>query len=169
MRHAMSTVALAIGVLASACSPGRFGEPCGGGQTGEAFAVLSDTSTYGGDTVLAHFVQHDTDEFTELAVFARRPEQRVDGRPAPRVVVRRNAGRVFIDMTTSVYDPANLYRVPWQAHTVITSADARLSLYGAFEDGALVVELWAPGDTVPSTVGSFTTTRLGVMPVLRCV
>ena len=130
--------------------------------------MLSDTSTYGGDTVVAAFVQHDTDELTEFTVFARRAEGRLDNRPAPRIVVRRTGGQAFIDVTVSVYDPANFYRVPWQVHTVYTSSETRLSLYGAFEDGALVIELWRPGDTVPSTVGSFTTTRLGVSPILFC-
>ena len=149
------------------------GAPCGGGQYAEARAILPDTGMNAGDTLLVGFLQHDTQELTELVIWHLWPfsSGAVDPEPDPRVRVVRDDGRVLLDSLGSRYNqPEGKHnRLTWYVFAWIRSAGVREAFYEGFRDQSLWIELWPVGASQPSTRVQLTTDRIGVHPVARCL
>ncbi len=151
----------------------RLGSPCGGGQFAEAHAVLPDTGINAGDTRSVVFVQHDTDELTELVIWHLWPFSTgaVDAEPDPRVRIVRDDGRVLLDSIGSRYNqPENRYNRPtWYVFTWIRDAELRNAFHEGFRDETLWIELWQVGAERVGTRVRLVTDRVGIRPTAICV
>ena len=90
-----------------ACSGvSSFGAPCGGGQFADAYAFLPDSGINAGDTIRVVFIQHDTQELTELVIWNLGPfaSGAIDPAPNPRVRIVADDGRVLLDSVGSRYN-----------------------------------------------------------------
>ncbi len=149
------------------------GGPCGGGQYADARAFLPDTGINSSDTLLLVFVQHDTNELSELVVWHLWPFSTgaIDPEPDPRVRIVSDDGRVLLDSVGSRYSqPTNRYDRPtWHVFTWIRDAKLRNALYQGFRDGTLWIELLRVGATQPGTRVRVQTDHVGVSEILRCL
>ena len=164
---------VALGSLGACDLPGSLGAPCGGGQYADARAVLPDTGINAKDTLSVIFLQHDTQELTELVVWHLWPRGNSvsDPAPDPRVRIVTSDGRVLLDSVGTRYNqPENRYNRPtWYVSTWIRDAGLRNSLFDGFRDQSLWVELWRVGATAPGTRVRLQTEHVEVHPVLTCL
>jgi hypothetical protein len=164
--------------LLAACGvigPSESGVPCGGAQYASARVVLPDTGVNGGTTVHVGLVQHDpqiSGELAEVVVQHVWPAERGENPAAdPRVRLVRDDGRVLLDtLGTRLDQPSGTFtRRTWFVLQWIRSAEQRQALFGAFRDGTLWLELWAPGAGAPRTRVPVRAEQIGVTPPTRCL
>jgi hypothetical protein len=124
VRRLLSALASLLLTACSGAAP--FGAPCGGAQSAEARAVLPDTGINARDTLLVVFVQHDTQELSELVIWHLWPfaSGAIDPEPDPRVRVITDDGRVLLDSIGSRFNqPENKNNKPtWFIFTWIREA-----------------------------------------------
>jgi hypothetical protein len=161
-------------LLLIACNAGSsFGGPCGGGQFASARAVLPDSGINAADTLLAIFIQHDTEELAELVVWHLRSAGSAvpDPEPDPRLRIVTSGGRVLLDSIGSRFNqPENRYNRPtWYVFTWIRSASLRNALYEGFRDETLWIELWRVGASAPGTRIRLHTEDAGVRAMAICL
>lgn len=171
MRRLLFVVA---NVFLMACDgASRIGEPCGGGQYAEARAFLPNLGINAGDTLLVGFIQHDTQELSELVIWHLWPfaSGAIDPEPDPRVRVVRDDGRVLLDSIGSRYNqPDDRYDRPtWYVFTWIRDAELRNALYEGLRDQTLWIELWQVGASEPGTRVRLRTDRVGIHPRATCL
>jgi hypothetical protein len=154
-------------------SASRVGEPCGGGQYADSRVVLPDTGIDAGDTLLVDFLQHDTQELSELVIWHLWPFASgvIDSEPDPRVRLVTASGRVLLDSIGSRYNqPENRYNRPtWYVFTWIRDSDLRNAFFEGFQNETLWVELWSVGSSQPATRVRLRTDRVGVGPTGLCL
>lgn len=150
-----------------------FTAPCGGGQYADARAFLPDSGINAGDTLQAVFIQHDTQELSELVIWHLWPfgTGAIDPEPDPRVRIVGDDGRVLLDSIGSRYNqPENRYNRPtWYVFTWIRDANLRNALYAGLRDQTLWIELWRVGALAPGTRVRMRTDRAGVEPKATCL
>lgn len=159
--------------IAACDGPSRLGSPCGGGQFAEAHAILPDTGINAGDTLSVGFIQHDTNERSELVIWHLWPFSTgaIDPEPDPRVRLVRDDGRVLLDSIGSRYSqPENQYNRPtWYVHTWIHEAELRNAFFEGFQDQALWIELWRVGALRLGTRVRLVTDTVGVRDRAICL
>jgi hypothetical protein len=160
-------------VIVACSGPSQFGGPCGGGQFAEAHAILPDTGINAGDTLSVGFIQHDTNERSELVIWHLWPFSidTTDAEPDPRVRIVRDDGSVLLDAIGSRYNqPENQYNMPtWYVHRWIHDAALRNALYEGFQGQRLWIELWRVGAPRLGTRIRLVTDRVGVRETSICV
>lgn len=164
---------LVLPALLMACDRAvTLGGPCGGGQYADAHAILPDTGINDGDTLRVVFVQHDTQELSELVVWHMWPFATgvIDLEPDPRVRIVADDGRVLLDSIGSRYNqPENKNNRPtWYSFSWIRDAKLRNGLYEGLRDQTLWIELWRVDAAAPGTRVRLNTDRAGVSPMATC-
>ena len=161
-------------VLLTACSgASSFGAPCGGAQSAEAHAFLPDTGINAGDTLFVGFMQHDTQELSEVVIWHLWPfaSGAIDPEPDPRVRVIAADGRVLLDSIGSRFNqPENRYNRPtWYVSTWIRDAGLRNAWFEGLRGETLSIELSRPTATAPGTRVRLHTDRAGISPMATCL
>jgi hypothetical protein len=160
-------------IIAACGGPSRVGGPCGGGQFAQAHAILPDTGINAGDTLSVGFLQHDTNELSELVIWHLWPfgTGAIDPEPDPRVRIVHDDGRVLLDSVGSRYSqPENQYNRPtWFVFTWVHEAGLRNAFYEGFQDEALWIELWHLAPPGLGTRVRLTTDTIGVHARATCL
>lgn len=157
--------------LLCGCDP-VLGNECGGGQYATAWAFLPDTGINAGDSIHVEFVQHDTNELSELAVWHVWPftSAAIDPEPDPRIRIVGRDERVLLDSIGSRYSqPTNRYDRPtWHVFSWIRDARLRTALFEGFRDRALWLELRRVGEPGLGTRVPLVVERVGVTERVWC-